>query len=73
MTPKDGVLQNEVKFGRSLSADLGDHIRVTMSQAFHISAQHDSVVAACIAAASQMDGAVIKTISVLGHIFLPGT
>lgn len=44
-----------------------------LGQSFHISTQHDSLVAADLARAAQLDSYTMKTISVLGLLFLPGT
>jgi hypothetical protein len=42
-------------------------------QAFHISAQRDSLVASRIADLARTDSASVRTISILGLVFLPGT
>jgi ABC-type multidrug transport system fused ATPase/permease subunit len=44
-----------------------------MEQAFHTVAQYDSGTAVVIGKATQVDSAAMKTISVLGLAFLPGT
>lgn len=44
-----------------------------MSKAFHVSSQRDSKIASQIAATSLVDSATMKSISILGMIFLPGT
>jgi hypothetical protein len=41
--------------------------------AFHIAAQHESVLAQQIAQSAKEDSRAMKTISVLGLVFLPGT
>lgn len=46
---------------------------LTISQAFNTVAQNDSRISVLIAKATQTDSAAMKTISVLGLTFLPGT
>ena len=48
-------------------------IMLITSQAFNTVAQHDSRIAVQIGKATQVDSAAMKTISVLGLVFLPGT
>lgn len=43
------------------------------TEAFHIDSQHKSIISSRIAEAAQRDGMTMKTISILGIIFLPGT
>jgi Mg2+ and Co2+ transporter CorA len=42
-------------------------------QASNLNAQNDSKIATQIAELSRTDGRVMKTISILGLVFLPGT
>lgn len=42
-------------------------------RAFHIGTQHDSLVASRISELARVDSASVKTISILGLVFLPGT
>ncbi len=42
-------------------------------QVFHISSQHDSIVASDISDLARVESASMKTISILGLVFLPGT
>jgi Mg2+ and Co2+ transporter CorA len=48
-------------------------ITLTMQQAFNSVAQYNSRIAVRISEANQVDSAAMKTISVLGLVFLPGT
>lgn len=46
---------------------------LTIGQAFNIVAQYESGIAVGIGEATRVDSAAMKTISLLGLIFLPGT
>lgn len=48
-------------------------ILLTLIQAFNTVAQHESRIAARIAEATQVDSAAMRTVSILGLFFLPGT
>jgi hypothetical protein len=48
-------------------------IPLTIQQAFSSVAQYDSRIGVRISKATQVDSAAMKTISVLGLVFLPGT
>ena len=55
------------------SQALEKRLRNEIGLAFNVVAQHDSRIAVRIGEATQVDSAAMKTISVLGLIFLPGT
>ncbi|CZT19440.1 uncharacterized protein RCC_05291 [Ramularia collo-cygni] len=55
------------------SKALEERLRNEINLAFHISAQADSLIAAKIAHAAQVDSSAMKTLSFLGLVFLPGT
>ncbi|KAK5135373.1 hypothetical protein LTR08_005315 [Meristemomyces frigidus] len=55
------------------SQALEARLRNEISLALHVRAQRDSLVAARIAEAARVDSTTMKTISILGLVFLPGT
>lgn len=55
------------------SQALEERLRNEINLAFHIGSQYESIISARIAEAAQRDGMTMKTISVLGLVFLPGT
>ncbi|OBT38898.1 hypothetical protein VE00_10782 [Pseudogymnoascus sp. WSF 3629] len=55
------------------SKALEERLRNEISLAFNTVAQHDSHIAVLVGKATQIDSAAVKTISVLGLAFLPGT
>ncbi|GAB7332285.1 hypothetical protein MBLNU13_g04121t2 [Cladosporium sp. NU13] len=63
------MLRGLLNRSRALEARLQNEINL----AFHVNARHDSAVASTIADAAQRDGRVMKAISTLGMVFLPGT
>ncbi|CZR68590.1 uncharacterized protein PAC_18489 [Phialocephala subalpina] len=64
-------LQNEINL--VVFAMSHKKIELIIPQAFNTVAQHDSRIAVQIGKATQIDSAAMKTISVLGLAFLPGT
>lgn len=55
------------------SQALEERLRNEINLAFHIATEHDSLIQAQIAHAANVDSSAMKTISILGMIFLPGT
>jgi len=66
-----GRLQNEMNL---VCESFFERYEILMdSKAFHIGTERDSTIAAQMARAMQQDSTAMKTISVLGLVFLPGT
>jgi hypothetical protein len=65
-------LRNEINLV-FLSRNIMHKFALTNKQAFNVVAQHDSRIAMRIADATQVDSAAMKTIAILGLVFLPGT
>lgn len=55
------------------SQALEERLRNEINLAFHIASEHDSLIQAQIAHAANIDSRAMKTISILGMVFLPGT
>ncbi|KAK3073439.1 hypothetical protein LTR53_005017 [Teratosphaeriaceae sp. CCFEE 6253] len=79
-SPDPEAILREVDFSRSLltsllhrSHALEKRLQNEINLAFHLYAQHNGQVTARIAGLAQRDGEVMKGVSVLGMVFLPGT
>ncbi|KAK4497465.1 hypothetical protein PRZ48_011916 [Zasmidium cellare] len=62
-----------LQFMENRSKAVEDRLKNEINLAFHITSQHANLISAQIAHAAQVDSRAMRTISILGLVFLPGT
>lgn len=62
-----------LQFMHNRSIAVEDRLKNEINLAFHITSQHSNLISAQIAHAAQVDSRAMRTISILGLVFLPGT
>ncbi|KAF2169606.1 hypothetical protein M409DRAFT_52133 [Zasmidium cellare ATCC 36951] len=62
-----------LQFMHNRSIAVEDRLKNEINLAFHITSQHSNLISAKIAHAAQVDSRAMRTISILGLVFLPGT
>lgn len=65
--------KSTLQFMHNRSKALEERLKNEINLAFHITSQHSNLISAKIAHAAQVDSRAMKTISILGLVFLPGT
>lgn len=71
--PEIRYQKSRLQFMHNRSKALEDRLKNEITLAFHITSQHSNLITAQIAHAAQVDSRAMKTISILGLVFLPGT
>lgn len=65
--------KSRLQFMHNRSIAVEDRLKNEINLAFHITSQHSNLLSAQIAHAAQVDSRAMRTISILGLVFLPGT
>lgn len=62
-----------LQFMHNRSKAVEDRLKNEINLAFHVTSQHSNLISMQIAHAAQVDSRAMRTISILGLVFLPGT